>query len=168
MNGEPKSENLLPTGGQLRRAIEIYLQYAYDKPPRAMLAKFIPPEGFEPIQWLMGPNIERDPPDAPAESVRSFVLRMGNGMYRHMKLRLSRPPRSNVFLLSVDSHDAILSALKGSADYEAIESLKRHNAIVAEAIRLAWENENLPTERDYLRSCLREARAAARNQSSSG
>ena len=106
----------------------------------------------------MSPFIERDPPDAPLEGVRSFALRLGNEKYPHMKLRLSRPPRENVFLFSVDCHDTFLSAPVGSPDYDVLEGLKRHNAIVAEAIRLAWEQSRLPTERVYLRRKITQAK----------
>jgi hypothetical protein len=110
----------------------------------------------------MGPHVERDPPDAPLEGVRSFALRLGNDKYPHMKLRLSRPPHEKAYLFTVDCHDTFLSAPAGSADYEALEGLKRHNAFVAEAIRLAWESSHLPTERIYLRKRITKARGPAK------
>jgi len=148
----------LPSGRNIRKAIQLYLRYAYSSEPPPHLARFMPPDGFQPDEWLMQPFIEHDPPDAPAESVRSFALRLGNEKYPHMKMRLSRPPRDDVFLFSVDCHDTFLSAPVGSQDYDILEELKRHNAIVAEAIRLAWEEAKLPTERGYLRGKIQQAK----------
>jgi hypothetical protein len=150
----------LPSGKSIRRAIHLYLRYAYSSSPPPHLARFLPPEDFLPQEWLMNPFIERDPPDASLESVRSFAMRLGNEKYPHMKLRLSHPPRENVFLFSVDCHDTFLSAPMDFPDYQVLEDLKRHNAIVAEAIRLAWEQARLPTERIYLRRKIRQARRA--------
>ncbi len=148
----------LPSGRTIRRAIELYLRYAYSVSLPASVAERVPPADFDPKQWLMGPQVERDPPNAPLEGVRSFALRLGNEKYPHMKLRLSRPPRDENFLFSVDCHDTFLSAPAGSADYDVLEGLKRHNAIVAESIRLAWEQSHLPTERVFLRRKITQAK----------
>jgi hypothetical protein len=94
------------------------------------------------------------------EQTRSFVLRLGNDFYPHMKLRMSRPPRSQEFVFSVDSHDAFLHALPGSPDYDALEDLKKRNAALAERITASWEAQSLPTERTYLRAKLQQAREA--------
>jgi hypothetical protein len=151
----------LPSGRTIRRAVQLYLRYAYSSSPPAAVTERVPPADFDPAQWLMGPHVERDPPDAPLERVRSFALRLGNDKYPHMKLRLSRPPREETYLFTVDCHDTFLSAPPGSVDYDALEGLKRHNAIVAEAIRLAWEQSRLPTERVYLRRRITQARGPA-------
>ena len=151
----------MPSAAGIRRAIRLYLHYAYASAPPAHLARFMPPQNFKPHVWLMNAFIERDPPAAPLAEVRSFALRLGNEKYPHMKLRLSRPPREDFYLFSVDGHDTFLSAPMRSPDYEALEDLKRHNAIVAEAIRLAWEEARLPTERDYLRKKVAQAKKRA-------
>jgi hypothetical protein len=100
----------------------------------------------------------RDAADAPVDGVRSFSLRLGNANYPHMKLRLSRPPKDNVFLFSVDAHDAFLHAPPGSADYGALEELKRRNSQMAAAITALWDENGLPTERNYLRLKIDQAR----------
>lgn len=148
----------LPSPGQIRRAVAVYLDRAYgpDVPPAAR--RFIPPTDFDPPRWLMSDLIERDPADAPLPAVRSFALRIGNSQYPHMKLRLSRPPRDEVYLFSVDCHDGVLRAPPGSADAQALEALRRHNAAVAAAIHAAWDVEDLPTERSYLRRRIEQAR----------
>lgn len=148
----------LPTVEQLRRAVLLYLDRAYGgQAPQSVAAK-VPPPSADPGQWLMGQAAERDPADAPLVNVRSFALRLGNSKYPHMKLRLSRPPRDDVYLFSVDSHDAFLHAPAGSPDYAELEDLKRHNAAVAAAILSAWDAEGLLTERNYLRQKIRQAK----------
>ena len=62
-----------------------------------------------------------------------------------------------MLVLSVDSHDAFLQAPPGSPDGEALESLKRENARIAAAIHAAWDDAELPTERNYLRQKIRDA-----------
>jgi len=158
----------LPAGRSIRRGICLYLRYAYSSNPPGELVQCVPPDGFEPQQWLMNRFIERDPPDAPLEGVRSFAIRLGNEKYPHMKLRLSRPPRDETFIFSVDCHDTFLFAPMDSPEYQTLEDLKRHNAIVAEAIRLAWEQAHLPTERSYLRKKIEQARGVASAQDRKG
>jgi hypothetical protein len=106
----------------------------------------------------MGDAAQRDPADAPLEGVRSFSLRLGNANYPHMKLRLSRPPKDNVFLFSVDAHDAFLHAPPGSGDYGTLEELKRQNSRMTAAITALWDENGLPTERNYLRLKIDQAR----------
>ena len=120
--------------------------------------RVIPPDGFDPAEWLMSDLVERTPPDTPAESVRSFALRLGNSSYPHMKLRLSRPPKEDGFVFSVDSHDAFLAAAAGSPDSKALEQLKSHNAEIAKLISRAWDSAGLPTQQGYLRRKLRQAK----------
>ena len=148
----------LPDAGQIRLAVELFLRRAYagEVPPQAQ--RLIPTEDFDPAAWLMADPVERDPADAPLEQVRSFVLRLGNEFYPHMKLRISRPPRSREFVFSVDSHDVFLRAPAGSPDYDMLENLKRQNAALAELITASWEAQSLPTERSYLRGKLQQAR----------
>lgn len=157
----PPQPDPLPSAEQIRRAVGLYLGFAYGQDVPPGVQALLPPERFDPAQWLMSGPAERDPADAPAGAVRSFVLRLGNTQYPHMKLRISRPPRDNVFLFSVDSHDAFLRAPAGSSDFAALETLKAHNARVAREITSAWDGLGLPTERNYLRQKIQQARTAA-------
>jgi hypothetical protein len=148
----------LPLADELRRAVELYVRAAYETGSAPDSGK-LPPEGdFNVASWLMSDAAERTPPDAPIEAVRSFAMRLGNDRYPHMKLRLSRPPRHEGFVFSVDSHDAFLSAPPGTSDYEALEEIKRYNARLAGRVRGAFEEAGLPTEREYLREQIRKAR----------
>jgi hypothetical protein len=150
----------LPPAGQIRLAVELYLRRAYSGDSLPQAPRLVPPEDFDPAAWLMADPVERDPADAPLEQIRSFVLRLGNDFYPHMKLRISRPPRSPEFVFSVDSHDVFLHAPPGSPDYDALEDLKKRNAALAELITASWEAQSLPTERTYLRGKLQQAREA--------
>lgn len=147
-----------PSPGLVRQAVLLYVRCAYGSAPSPQAQKLIPPEQFDAGEFLMSALVERDPANAPPEQVRSFVLRLGNPVYPHMKLRISRPPRSEEFVFSVDAHDAFLSAKPGTSDYEMLEQLKKHNAALAETIIEAWEAQDLPTERSYLRRKLQQAR----------
>ncbi|MFB3891340.1 MAG: hypothetical protein ACE15C_04875 [Phycisphaerae bacterium] len=151
----------LPPASEVRQAVLLYIQNAYAQDAPETTKRFVPPDGFDPAAWLMSDIAERDPANAPLDAVRSFALRIGNAMYPHMKLRLSRPPKDQVFLFSVDSHDAFLSAPPGSSDHLALEELKRHNAAVSARISAAWDAAGLPTERNYLRRKVAEARVHA-------
>ncbi|HAU37945.1 MAG TPA: hypothetical protein DCX07_09550, partial [Phycisphaerales bacterium] len=125
----------LPTADQIRQAVRVYLEHAYPEgiPPGAQ--RLVPPEGFRPSDWLSGDGVERD--GVPGGVVRSFALRLGNAQYPHMKLRLSRPPKDEIYLFSVDSHDRFLHAEPGSSDFSQLEALKRHNARLSAAIDAA-------------------------------
>ncbi|MDY6913667.1 MAG: hypothetical protein SVT52_04330 [Planctomycetota bacterium] len=147
-----------PAARDIRQAIEVYLSYAYGDDTPDSVQRFIPPDGFDPAAWLMSDLVERTPPDAPMESVRSFALRLGNSNYPHMKLRLSRPPKEGGFVFSIDSHDAFLAADADSPDGEALKQLKSHNAEVAKRISKAWDAAGLSTQQDYLRRKLRQAK----------
>ena len=148
----------LPSGQDIRRAVELYLRHAYPSGVPEAIAGRIPPEVFDPAEWLMSESVERDPPDAPLGSVRSFAMRLGNVEYPNMKLRLSRPLRDKVFLFSVDSHDAVLHAPSSSADRDALEALKVHNAAVASMISAALDAAGLATDRNYLRNKISKIR----------
>lgn len=152
----------LPTGAELRRAIALYLYHAYDnEPPERILQSHPIEDDTDPRQWLMRDQVERDPSDAPLEQVRSFVLRLGNKLYPHMKLRLTRAPRRDFYVFSVDSHDAFLHAKPGSPDQKALEELKRFNNNLARSIHAAWDKAGLNTEHAYLRRLIAEAKGNA-------
>jgi len=151
----------LPTGEAIREAMRLYLEIAYpDGAPTEIVERFRLGEDVSPADWLMQELIERDPPGAKLEAVRSFALRLGNRHYPHMKLRISRPPKDPVYLFSVDSHDAFLKAKPGSNDYEPLEKLKADNSAIAAAVYAAWQQAGLATEKSFLRRKIRQAKAA--------
>ncbi len=149
----------LPSAAQLAGAIETYLQLAYEgttRPPT--LQRVLPVDGFDPGAYLMSDAVERTPPDAAMDDVRAFAIRLGNCQYPNMKLRLSRPPKEDVLLLSVDSHDAMLQVPPDSPDYDALEAMKAFNAELTGRIQTAWDRDDLPTENRHLREAIDRAR----------
>ena len=158
MDAYSETRNPLPSADQIRLAIELYLACAYRAEVPDSSAERVPPKPFDPVEWLMSDVVERDPAEAPLEAVRSFALRLGNSQYPHMKLRISRPPKDEVFLFSVDSHDAFLRVPPDSPDFEPLEALKCHNSRLAVDIYAAWDAAGLPTEKSYLRQKIEQAR----------
>lgn len=148
----------LPSPRQIHLAISIYLRHAYGGDTPRGVIDLLPPEDFQPRQWLMSDAVERDPGNAPLHAVRSFMLRLGNAQYPHMKLRLSRTPREAAFMFSVDAHDAFLLCPVTSPDYEPLQELKRFNAAVSAKVLKEWDAAGLPTERNFLRQHIRAAR----------
>ncbi|MCY2925140.1 MAG: hypothetical protein NT031_06820 [Planctomycetota bacterium] len=158
MGAPNETSRPLPAADQIRRAVELYLARAYagDPPPGAR--EFVPPDHAQAEEWLMSDVAERDPADAQLSEVRSFALRIGNDLYPHMKVRISRPPLDRTYLFSVDAHDACLQVPPTSPDYAALEELKRHNARIVAAVTAAWDAASLPTERNYLRWKIAQSR----------
>ena len=150
----------LPSRHDLQRAIDLYLQVVYDGgTPGPNAQRYMPLGDWEVREYLGSDQVERTPPDADVQRARSFAIRLGNPVYPNMKLRLSRPPREEVLLFSVDAHDAMLQAPPGSPDFAALEELKQLNADLATRVTDAWEAAGLPTEKSHLRDALNKARA---------
>ena len=154
-----ESQTGLPRADALKEAISIYVSRAYpDGADERTSQKFTVPDDCDLAGWLIEDVGEPEPADADIDSLRSIALRMGNAFYPNMKLRLTRPPGSDIFLLMVDSHDVMLAAPPGSPDHEPLEALKAANAAIARDITGAWDAAGLPTERNYLRDKIRQAR----------
>ena len=146
----------------LQDAIDMYFSRAYpDGVGEQISRKFTIPEDGDLAGWLIEAVGEPEPADADIDSLRSVALRLGNAFYLNMKLRLTRPPGNNVFLLMVDSHDVMLAAPPGSSDHQALEELKAANAAIVGDVTAAWDAAGLPTERNYLRDKIRQARGTA-------
>ena len=149
----------LPRADVLRDAIDMYLSRAYpDGADERISRKFTVPDDCGLAVWLIQTVGEPEPDDADIDGARSIALRIGNAFYPNMKMRLTRPPGSDVFLLMVDSHDVMLTAPEGSPDHQALEELKAANAAIAGDISGAWDAAGLPTERGYLRDKISQAR----------
>ena len=154
-----ESHTGLPRADALKDAIDIYVSRAYpDGADERISQKFTIPDDCDLAGWLIEAVGEPEPADAGIDSIRSIALRLGNAFYPNMKMRLTRPPGNYVFLLMVDSHDVMLAAPPGSPDYEPLEELKAANAAIAGDITRAWDAAGLPTEHNYLRDKIRQAR----------
>lgn len=152
----------LPTACQIRRAIDIYLAKAYGDRWPGKPAELLPPEGFDPAEYLMSDATERIGHGRRLRQVRSFAIRLGNSVYPNMKLKISRPPQLGTHFFSVDCHDAMLGAPGGSSDAEGLQQLKSHNAELAVAIEAAWDAVGLPTQKGLLRQRIRQAKEKGR------
>jgi hypothetical protein len=155
----PETPLSWPSSESIRKAISIYLESAYAGTaiPESVHAR-MPHEDGSSHKYLMGSGIERTPPSAVEADVHSFAIRLGNKVYPHMKLRISRP-EAGVWIFTVDAHDVFLNVPKSSPDYEALEALKKENARLVSEIDTAWAQAGLPTEKSYLRKKIEQARA---------
>ena len=151
--------NTLPSGDEIRLAVEIYIRHAYSGQAPEIVQHLMPKyENFNPEQWIMGDMVEREPADSTPQTMRWASFRLGNIFYPNMKFRISRVPNSGDFVFSVDSHDAILQAEPGSDDYAMLEELKSENAKLVKTITEDWDKASLPTERNYMRHKIQQAK----------
>ena len=152
----------LPAADIIRKAVEIYMKHAWMTPPPETTADILPPQDdFDPEDWISHPMVERDyysDDDKTLVNIRSLIFRLGNMFYPHMKLRLTKIPKADFFIFSVDSHDAILQAPEGTPDYKMLEELKQANSQINDAITSEWDEEDIPTERNYLRMKIKQAK----------
>ncbi len=145
----------LPAAKTIHLALEIYLRHAWQTSISPQSQGLLPEDGpFDVSAWVMSELVERDPPAATIENLRSAAFRLGNTYYPNMKFRMSLPPGGEEYLFSVDSHDAVLQAPEGSADYAMLEELKAHNKLLGETIQREWDEASLPTEKNYLKRMI--------------
>lgn len=161
----PEQPSNLPPVETLRIAVRIYLEVAYPggapapvtgRLPAWLIESGAPGASREVAAWLSSDAVERDPPRSLPSEARAMGLRLGNTAYPHMKLRMSRPPRREELVFSVDSHDGFLTA-RAESDAGPLEELKRHNAQVAREIHARWGKAGIPTEAAWLRARVTEA-----------
>jgi hypothetical protein len=144
---------------ELRRAAEIYLRVAYGEAavPEAVGRRLEWPTDGDPAEVLGRPPFERvaggEPGAAPIHA-----LRLGNPRYPHMKLQVQAWPTPQGFLLSVNTHDQILSQGPGARDQEGARVIQQENQAHKEAIEAAWEAAGLPTFLAYLREYIQSHR----------
>ncbi len=150
MSGKPSIP--LPSAGELKRAMSIYLALAYpsgnlpevvrqrQKPVLAAPDEMpIMPEWFEVSQCDEG---------------AMYRLRLGQEKYPHMKISLMPSPDGTGYLYFADAHDSHLHAPTDSPDYPLLVSLRKSNSALASAIEKAWTAEGLPTFLGFLRNSL--------------
>jgi hypothetical protein len=139
----------------LRRAVEVYLAFAYE-------SGVLPDVVRRRLEWDDGVGagalLERSPfervgkPGAGTQAI--FALRLGNARYPHMKLQIQPWPNAAGFLLSVNTHDQVLSLDPSSPDAPAFRALQAENQRLKEAIEQAWDQAGLPTFLRYLREYI--------------
>jgi hypothetical protein len=138
----------------LRSAIALYLTHAYPSGQwsEAVRRRLEWTPDIDAATLLTRPPFERVSKGTDAPSI--FALRLGNARYPHMKLQIQPWPNAAGFLLSVNTHDQVLSIDPDSADAPAFRALQAENQRLKEAIEQAWDQEGLPTFLRYLREYI--------------
>jgi len=143
----------------LRCAVRLFIENAYDADPPSSALRYLPPQDDAGVNaLLMGDLVERLPPAAPFDAVKTFNLRIGCRHYRHLKLRISRIGPQATFVFMVDSHDSFLVVEPESPDFAGLQELKRRNADLVASIASAWESAGVTTERNFMREMIRQAK----------
>src|SRR5437763_850900 len=91
-----------PTTSAAWKAIEAYLELAYDGPPPQTVRSRLDSLRNAPADDLFGSSTFEKQSDA--EVVR-YSLRLGNRWYPHMKLVIERSPDGQGHLFRADTHD---------------------------------------------------------------
>jgi len=144
----------------LRQAIKVYLGIVYPsgRTPEAVRRRLEWPADADAATLLTQPPFERAGKDG-STGAAIFALRLGNTRYPHMKLQIQPWPNAAGFLLSVNTHDQVLSIDPNSADAPAFRELQAENQRLKESIEQAWDQAGLPTFLRYLREYI-ESRGA--------
>ena len=142
------------SAGELRRAADLYLSIAYVSAPvpGAVLKRLDWSPGKSLAELLSGPPFERVGTAKTGDAI--VALRLGNSRYPHMKLQIQAWDSSDGFLLSVNTHDQVLSLDPNSPEAPAFQSLQAENQRTKEAIEQAWDAAGLPTFLRFLRDYL--------------
>jgi hypothetical protein len=136
----------------LRKAVEIYLGIAYpgSVPPEVVRRRLDWSPDVDAAALLSRPPFERAN-KASGSSPPIFALRLGNTRYPHMKLQVQAWPNDAGFMLSVNTHDQVMSLDPTSNEAPAFRDLQAENQRIKEAIEHAWDEAGLPTFLSYLR-----------------
>jgi hypothetical protein len=143
------------TAATLERAVRLFLERAYPsgQVPEAVGRRLAWRNGGDDVLDLSAPPFERA--NRPGPGVPTIVaLRLGNERYPQMKLQIQAWPHSAGYLLSVNTHDQILSLNPDARDAEAAREIQAFNQGVKESIEVAWDAAGLPTFLRYLRDYL--------------
>jgi hypothetical protein len=140
----------------LRQAVDVYMRLAYareEDAPEAVLRRLVWPADTDAATLLTHPPFERA--NRPAPGVAPvYALRLGNARYPHMKLQIQPWPNADGFLLSVNTHDQVLSLPRSPDEAEAFRALQAENQRLKESIEQAWDEGGLPTFLRYLRDYI--------------
>jgi hypothetical protein len=139
----------------LRQAIAVYLAIAYPSvpAPEAVRRRLEWPSDVDASGLLTRPPFERAGKDG-SSGAPIYALRLGNTRYPHMKLQIQPWPNAAGFLLSVNTHDQVLSVDPNSSDANAFRQLQADNQRLKESIEQAWDQAGLPTFLRYLREYI--------------
>src|SRR5262249_56025261 len=133
--------------------------YPEGEPPESVQRRLQWPADVDAAQLLTRPPWERA--NKPGTGVVAvYALRLGNYHYPHMKLQIQPWPNAAGFLLSVNTHDQVLSLDPNAADAPAFRALQAENQRLKETIEQAWDQAGLPTFLRYLREYIQGPAAA--------
>lgn len=147
---------------ELRRATEIYLQVAYGDAPipdRVQSRLAWPTDGDPDVILANLPFEQVANPEQGAPPI--LALRLGNSRYPHMKLQVQSWPTAQGFLLSVNTHDQMLSQATTARDQAGARLIQQENQALKEAIEQAWDAAGLPTFLAYLRDYIQTHQSSA-------
>jgi hypothetical protein len=152
-----------PSPSEVWKAIDVYLKAAYTgEPPSAVRARLDTLRSLPEADFYSSSGFEWENASIP----NRLSLRLGNRIYPHMKLVVERTPGGKDYLFRADSHDRHACPQPGSRDYAPFCKLMEMNQEIAQAIEAAWEREQLPTFKSYLKQDL--ARRAAQATEAKG
>lgn len=140
-----------PEPSLIWKAIDCYLQAAYDgPPPSAVRSRLDTLHALEPDAFYDSAVFEHR-----GEGVATrLLLRLGNQVYPHMKMSIERRPDRHGVLFRADTHDAHCCPLPGSREFSPFRKLMDMNREIAQRIEGAWESAGLPTFKAFLKEDL--------------
>lgn len=146
----------LPQVGMLQRAVNIFLEVAYEGTsiPSEVLKRIapineVPLEAPAQRDWF-----EYSKTDGPNPSLK---LRLGQRHYPHMKILLQPSPELDEYLFFADSHDRhLFTAVQSEA--AALAAVRESNAQISREIEKRWELAGIPTFQSYLRRSMGESK----------
>lgn len=140
---------------RLLQAVAIYLERAYPgcEPPEPVKRRIAWEDGVQVPDLLRRAPFERVQ-NSEDGTTNIYGLRLGNLRYPHMKLQIQAWPNPEGFLLSVNTHDQVLSINPNARDLEAFRALQAENQTLKEQIEQAWDEAGLPTFLRYLRNYI--------------
>ncbi|MFO8012951.1 MAG: hypothetical protein R6X20_06540 [Phycisphaerae bacterium] len=147
----------------VEEAVRIYLEEAYGdrEPPPRVRERLAWPEGKTLADLAAGDAFERTPREAPPDACTHLRLRLGNPRYPHMKLGLDRVPETGDWVLTVDSHDEMLTEAAAPVERDAVDAIIRANAHIKTRIERRWTDAGLPTFEQYIRRRLADREGGA-------
>jgi hypothetical protein len=147
----------------LRQAVDIYMGLAYPgvEPPEVIRRRL----SWDPLLSAEA-LLERAPFERAAQSKNRgtpiYALRLGNFKYPHMKLQIQPWPNPAGFMLSVNTHDQVLSLDPNTSDMPAFREIQSENQRLKESIEQALDDAGLPTFLRYLREYIEQRSGAER------
>ena len=140
------------------RAVELYLQVAYENAPSVVLRKIELLKSVATTDLYSSGEFELKPATTELEPLR-LALRLGNRFYPHMKLMIQIPPKESVYLFAADTHDQHIRPQAGAPDYNAYCELMAKNKAIASEIESKWAQHGLPVFKTYLKKKLEQKMA---------